>query len=67
MRDDRVKGFFVAFDYSANAMSEIGAFFRRTGKSILALTVREKLNDADYASAGVNLESKGKSTDRRPL
>jgi len=28
LREDRKKGFFVAFDYSSDALTEIGAFFR---------------------------------------
>ena len=45
MREDRTKGFFVSFDYSADAMSEIQAFFKRTGKSIIALTVKDILDE----------------------
>ncbi len=45
MREDRTKGFFVSFDYSSDAMSEIQAFFKRTGKSIIALTVKEILDE----------------------
>ena len=45
MREDRTKGFFVSFDYSSDAMSEIDAFFKRTGKSIIALTVKDILEE----------------------
>jgi len=45
MREDRTKGFFVAFDYSADALHEIGAFFKKTGKSIIALTVNDILDE----------------------
>ena len=45
MREDRTKGFFVSFDYSGDAMSEIQAFFKRTGKSIIALTVKDILEE----------------------
>ncbi|HUT30356.1 MAG TPA: DNA methyltransferase [Sedimentisphaerales bacterium] len=45
MREDRNKGFFVSFDYSADAISEIQAFFKRTGKSIIALTVKDILDE----------------------
>jgi hypothetical protein len=45
MREDRTKGFFVSFDFTADAMSEIQAFFVRTGKSIVALTVRQILDE----------------------
>ena len=45
MREDRQKGFFVAFDYTGDALREIDAFFRKTGKVIVALTVREILDE----------------------
>jgi DNA modification methylase len=45
MREDRTKGFFVSFDYSGDALSEIDAFFKRTGKSIIALTVQDILEE----------------------
>ena len=32
MREDRTKGFFVCFDFSSDAMHEIQAFFKKTGK-----------------------------------
>ena len=44
-REDRKKGFFVAFDYSSDALTEIGAFFRKTGKVVIALTVKEILDE----------------------
>jgi hypothetical protein len=44
-REDRTKGFFVAFDYSDDALREIDAFFRKSGKVIVALTVREILDE----------------------
>jgi hypothetical protein len=45
MREDRTKGFFVSFDFSSDAMTEIGAFFKKTGKSIIALTVKDILEE----------------------
>ena len=45
MRNDRVKGFFVGFDFSSDAMREIDAFFKKTHKSIIPLTVREILDE----------------------
>ena len=45
MRADRTKGFFVAFDYSQDALTEIDRFFRKTHKSIVALTVKEILEE----------------------
>jgi hypothetical protein len=45
MRTDRTKGFFVSFDYSRDALTEIDAFFRKSGKSIVALTVDDILNE----------------------
>ena len=44
-REDRTKGFFVGFDYSADALREIDAFFRKSGKVIVGLTVREILDE----------------------
>jgi hypothetical protein len=37
--------FFVSFDFSSDAISEIGAFFKKTGKSIVALTVKDILDE----------------------
>ena len=45
MREDRKKGFFVSFDFSGDAITEIGAFFKKTGKAIIALTVKEILDE----------------------
>jgi hypothetical protein len=41
MREDCEKGFFVSFDYSSDALSEIESFFKRSHKVIVALTVQE--------------------------
>jgi DNA modification methylase len=45
MREDCDKGFFVAFDFSVEALTEISQFFKRTGKMIIPLTVREILEE----------------------
>ena len=45
MREDCDKGFFVGFDFSSDALTEISKFFKRTGKVIQALTVREILEE----------------------
>jgi hypothetical protein len=45
MREDCTKGFFISFDYTGDAMSEISAFFKRSGKVIVPLTVREILDE----------------------
>lgn len=44
-RSDRKKGFFVSFDYSRDALTEIDAFFRKSGRIIIPLTVREILDE----------------------
>jgi len=44
-RMDRTKGFFVSFAFSSDALHEIDAFFRKSGKVIIALTVREILDE----------------------
>jgi len=45
MREDRTKGFFVAFGYSQDSTREVQAFFKKTGKVIVPLTVREILDE----------------------
>jgi hypothetical protein len=45
MRHDRLKGFYVSFDYTSDAEQEISAFFRKTGKVIIPLTVHDILNE----------------------
>jgi len=45
MRNDRAKGFFVSFDFSSDATREIGPFFKKTGKVIVPLTVKEILDE----------------------
>jgi len=44
-REDRLKGFFIAFGYSEDALREIDAFFRKQKRIIVALTVREILDE----------------------
>jgi len=44
-RENRTKGFFVAFDYTSDALREIDAFFGKSGKVIVALTVCEILDE----------------------
>lgn len=44
-RENRTKGFFVAFDFTSDAMSEISSFLRKSGRVIVPLTVREILDD----------------------
>lgn len=46
IREDRKKGFFVSFDYSKDALREIDAFFRKNKKAIIALTVKEILEES---------------------
>jgi len=45
VREDRIKGFYVSFAYTSDALSEIASFFRKTGKVIVPFTVREILDD----------------------
>lgn len=44
-RSRRDKGFFVAFDYSADALREIDRFFREERTVIIPLTVQEILDE----------------------
>ena len=45
MREEVQKGFFVSFDYTGDAESEISRFFKQTGKVIVPLTVQEILDE----------------------
>jgi len=45
MREERTKGFFVSFDYSSDALTEIDRFFRQSGKVIVPFTVGEILDE----------------------
>jgi hypothetical protein len=44
-REERKKGFFVAFDFSSDALREVDGFFRRSGRIIIPLTVKEILEE----------------------
>ncbi|MCL5006009.1 MAG: hypothetical protein M1404_05705 [Acidobacteria bacterium] len=45
MRENRAKGFFVSFDFSHDALTEIDRFFRREHRVIVPLTVRDILEE----------------------
>src|SRR5579863_9407879 len=45
MREERNKGFFVSFDYTSDALTEIDRFFRKSGKVIVPFTVVEILDE----------------------
>ena len=45
MREDCNKGFFVSFDYSSDALQEIESFFKLSHKVIVALTVKEIMDE----------------------
>ena len=44
-REDRQRGFFVAFGYSSDAFAECSAFHRKTGRIIKLITVQEILDE----------------------
>src|SRR5271167_1135658 len=44
-RENRTKGFFVSFDFTSDALTEINSFFRKSGKVIVPLTVQEILDE----------------------
>jgi DNA modification methylase len=44
-REERTKGFFVSFDFTSDALAEITSFFKKSGKVIIPLTVREILDE----------------------
>ena len=45
MREECDKRFFISFDYSSDALRECESFFKRSGKVIVPLTVREILDE----------------------
>ena len=45
MRINPKKGFIVGFGFTSEVNTEISQFFKRTGKVIVALTVREILDE----------------------
>ena len=45
MREERTKGFFVSFEFSSDALTEIDRFFRKSHRVIVPLTVREILDE----------------------
>jgi adenine-specific DNA-methyltransferase len=45
MRENRERGFFVAFDYSGDAEQECANFYKRSGKMIKLISVREILDE----------------------
>jgi DNA modification methylase len=45
IRSERTKGFFISFDYTSDALTEIQRFFKQTGRVIVPLTVREILDE----------------------
>ncbi len=45
MREDRTQGFFVAFDYTQDALAEIQGFLKRSGRMIRPITVRDILDE----------------------
>ncbi|MFN7374044.1 MAG: hypothetical protein ACK5VC_00390, partial [bacterium] len=44
-REDRQRGFFVAFGYTADAEAEAAAFHKKTGRIIKLITVQEILDE----------------------
>ena len=44
-RENRDRGFFVSFGYAADAETEVASFFKKTGRLIKLLTVREILDE----------------------
>jgi DNA modification methylase len=64
-REDRQKGYFVSFDYTQDAEQEIRRFKIKSGKEIIALTVRELLERTDVASpVSVSVKNLPKKTPR---
>jgi hypothetical protein len=47
IREECDTGFFVSFDFTEDTYAEIGAFIKRTGKTIRALTATDILDEAN--------------------
>jgi len=45
IRAERMKGFFVSFDFTSDALAEIQRFFKQTGRVIVPLTVQQILEE----------------------
>jgi hypothetical protein len=45
MRENRTRGYFVGFDFTGDALQEIGSFFKRSGREIVHLTVQQILDE----------------------
>jgi len=45
MREERMLGYFVGFEFTGDALFEIDRFRRKEGREIKTLTVREILNE----------------------
>ncbi|MEY2510938.1 MAG: hypothetical protein QOE26_1701 [Verrucomicrobiota bacterium] len=45
MREERMLGYFVGFDFTGDALFEIDRFRRKEGREIRTLTVREILDE----------------------
>ena len=50
------KGFFVTFDYSSDAIREIGRFFTEEGRTIIPVHGARHPRRADRPQAGVSLQ-----------
>jgi len=48
-REDRQRGFFVAFGFTSDAESECAAFFKKTGRIIKLISVQEILDEQHVA------------------
>ena len=44
-REDRQRGFFVAFGFSSDAERECAAFYKKSGRIIKLITVQEILDE----------------------
>ncbi len=44
-REECAKGFFISFDFTSDALTEISRYFKQTRRVIVPLTVREILDE----------------------
>lgn len=58
MRENRTRGYFVSFDYTQDALTEINRFWQKTKREIIPFTVQQLL-DGDFGPASMYQPTEG--------
>jgi hypothetical protein len=67
MRENRDRGYFVAFDYSSDAHQEINSFFKRTGREIIPFTVKQFVEEDFTSQRRPPISETGRMEQRRRI